>query len=117
MPAIDTNSCVIDVMAVPTPYRIESFWLQVESCFERWRVVKAQVGAEPIYHSWFRHFPFSDYEGLEVSRYIWLLQQVVEGVDKFERTYMVKKRARVRAPLSARKQRSAREREFAFWKW
>ena len=77
--------------------------------------MKAQVGAEPIYHSWFRHFPFSDYEGLEVSRYIWLLQQVVEGVDKFERTYMVKKRARVRAPLSARKQRSAREREFAFW--
>jgi hypothetical protein len=41
LPTIRANSGAIDIVRIPSPDGIETFWLEIQCCFESWRVMKA----------------------------------------------------------------------------
>ena len=53
LPSIRTHSRAVHIMRVPAPNRVQTFGLQIESSFQRGRIVQTEVGAKPIYHSGF----------------------------------------------------------------
>src|SRR4051812_28709388 len=56
LPAIGPYASVVDIVWVPRPDGVETRWAEVQGSFESWRVVEAQIGPKPVYHSGFRHW-------------------------------------------------------------
>jgi hypothetical protein len=56
LPSVEASSCPVYIVRIPGEYRPECSRIQIQGSFEGWRIMKSQVGAEPVDDSSFGHW-------------------------------------------------------------
>ena len=65
-PTVRPYSRPVNIMGVPGPDGIETFWLEIQSGLQCRGIMKAKVGSKPVDHSGLDHI--AGYEGDEYIR-------------------------------------------------
>ena len=55
MPSVQSTPCPVDIVRVPRENRPQHGRVEIKGGLQRWRVMQAQVGSEPVDDSGFRH--------------------------------------------------------------
>ena len=79
LPPVRPNPGTVDIVRIPGPDRIESLTIEVEGCFQRRRVVEAQVGAKPVDDARFGRHIDLDHEGKQMERLIRMTARYRKG--------------------------------------
>jgi hypothetical protein len=56
LPPIHSSSRLIHIMRIPCENRPQNLRVEIQCCLESGRVVKTEIGPEPIYHSRLDHY-------------------------------------------------------------
>lgn len=56
LPSIHSTLRPVDVVRVPCKDRPQDLGIQIEGCLQGGRVMKAEIGSEPVENPWFTHY-------------------------------------------------------------